>query len=81
MDIMPLVSSFVLVTLAEYNQPGMVFLGMMLAFVLVTGMGVVLGATLLNRLPAKYIRVGSSAVFLLFDIAFLISSFSGITLF
>ena len=75
-------TQFAVVALASrYNQPVMVFLGMMLAFVLVTGIGVVLGATLVKRIPMKYIRVGSSAMFLPFGIAFLISTFSGTSIF
>lgn len=75
-------TQFAVVALASrYNQPVMVFLGMMLAFVLVTGIGVVLGATLVKRIPMKYIRVGSSAMFLLFGIAFIISAFSGTSIF
>ena len=73
-------TQFAVVALASQYDPVMVFLGMMLAFVLITGVGVVLGATLVKRLPTKYLRIGSSALFLLFGVAFLISAVSGISL-
>ena len=74
-------TQFAVVALASQYDQMMVFLGMMLAFVLVTGLGVVLGATLLKRLPTRYLRVGSSALFLLFGVAFLIGAVSGISIF
>ena len=74
-------TQFAVVALASQYDQMMVFLGMMLAFALVTGLGVLLGATLLKRLPTKYLRVGSSALFLLFGVAFLIGAVSGISVF
>jgi len=74
-------TQFAVVALASQYDPVMVFLGMMLAFVLVTGVGVVLGATLVKRLPTKYLRIGSSALFLLFGVAFLISAVFGTSIF
>ena len=93
---LPLLTSFSLVALMElgdktqfaavalassYSDPVMVFLGMMLAFAIVTGIGVVLGATLVKRLPTRYLRIGSSLLFILFGIAFLVSFLFGIDVF
>ena len=74
-------TQFAVVALASQYDPVMVFLGMMLAFVLITGVGVVLGATLVKRLSTKYLRLGSSALFLLFGAAFLISAVLGTSIF
>jgi len=74
-------TQFAVVALASQYDEMMVFLGMMLAFILVTGLGVVLGATLLRRLPTRYLKVGSSALFLLFGIVFIIGAVSGVSLF
>ena len=74
-------TQFAVVALASQYDQVMVFPGMMLAFALVTGLGVVLGATLLKRLPTKYLRVGSSALFLLFGVTFLVGAVSGISVF
>ncbi len=74
-------TQFAVVALASQYDQVTVFLGMMLAFILVTGLGVVLGATLMKRLPTRYLRIGSSVLFLLFGVAFLISAFTGTPIF
>jgi len=62
---------------AEYGFPLLVYLGVILAFTLLTGIGVTVGATLTKFVPLKYIQLGSGFIFVLFGIVFLINAFLG----
>jgi len=62
---------------AEHNFPLLVFLGVMIAFALITGLGVVAGTALTRFVPLKYIQLGSGLIFILFGIAFLVTAFLG----
>ena len=56
---------------AEYSAPIQVFAGMILAFSLLTGVGVVFGALLCRYISRRYIKIGSGLVFLAFGIIYL----------
>lgn len=56
---------------AEYNAPLLVYIGVIISFTLLTGLGVLLGKTLIQLIPGKYVRVISGIVFILFG-AFLL---------
>ena len=86
------VSSFSLITLmelgdktqfavialsAEYKFPLLVYLGVMMAFTFITGLGVIAGTALTRFVPLKYIQLGSGFVFILFGIIFLINAVLG----
>jgi len=86
------VSSFLLITLmelgdktqfavialsAEYGFPLLVYLGVMMAFALITGIGVAVGKALTRYVPLKYVQIGSGLVFIIFGIIFLIYAFLG----
>jgi len=63
---------------AGSKNPLIVLAGVMLAFSVVTGIGVVLGAKLLRLLPQEYLRIGSSLIFLLSGLVFIFDAmFSG----
>lgn len=62
---------------AEFESPFLVFLGVMIAFVLVTALGVTVGKALTRFVPLKYIEIGSGLVFMLFGIFFLLSAVLG----
>jgi putative Ca2+/H+ antiporter (TMEM165/GDT1 family) len=62
---------------AEHKFPLLVFLGVMIAFALITGLGIVAGTALTRFVPLKYIQLGSGLVFILFGIAFLVNAFVG----
>ena len=80
MDLTPLVASFVLVAVAELGDKTQiavitlssrfktlsVFLGAMLAFLLTTGIAVIIGDALSLVLPTFWIRVIAAAIFLVF---------------
>lgn len=54
---------------AEYDAPIEVFSGAMLAFVILMGLGVAVGATLTKLVPRRYIKAVSSLLFIIFGIA------------
>ena len=64
---------------AESELPLLVYVGVMLAFALITGLGVTVGATLTKIVPLKYIQLGSGIIFILFGIIFLINAALGFT--
>lgn len=62
---------------AEYEFPFLVYLGVMVAFILITALGIIFGAALTRFVPLRYIRLGSGIVFLLFGVVFLITAVVG----
>jgi len=66
---------------AEYDAPILVFVGVMLAFAALTGLGVVLGSAISKRVPLKYVRIGSGLLFIVFGVLFIWSALSGTKLF
>jgi len=65
-----------IVLAAELNNPLIVLAGVMLAFSVVTGIGVIFGAKLLRLLPEKYLRIGTSLLFILFGCIFALGAIS-----
>jgi putative Ca2+/H+ antiporter (TMEM165/GDT1 family) len=66
---------------ADYEFPLLVYVSVMMAFVLVTGLGATVGAALTRFVPLKYIQLGSGLIFILFGIVFLINAVLGFTSF
>jgi putative Ca2+/H+ antiporter (TMEM165/GDT1 family) len=56
---------------AEYDSPIQVFTGFMLAFTLLTALGVALGKTLYRYMSAESIKIGTGLVFLAFGVLLL----------
>jgi len=65
---------------ADFSSPIPVFVGMMLAFLLVTGVGVFFGARFLKLLPMNHVKKATSALFILFGIIFIAASLTGINI-
>ncbi len=65
---------------AQSASPLLVLVGVMLAFLVITGIGVVLGARILRLLPTKYLKMGTSALFIVFGTVFVVSSITGISI-
>jgi len=65
---------------AEYDAPVQVFLGVMLAFILLTALGAVFGKIVSRYISARYIKIGASSIFVAFGVLFLFEAFSGINL-
>lgn len=82
MDITPLLTTFTLIAVAEFGDKtqltvialsagydrAKVFAGTILAFALVTGIGVLAGETLLRYIPAHLIRIIAGLLFVAFGI-------------
>ena len=66
---------------AEYNAPIMVFVGVTLAFAVLTGLGVILGTAISRLVPLRYVRTGSGLLFIVFGVLFIWSAVSGVKLF
>jgi putative Ca2+/H+ antiporter (TMEM165/GDT1 family) len=65
---------------AEYGAPLQVFLGAMLAFTLLTALGVVFGRIISRYISANYIKIGASLIFVVFGVLFLFEAFGGMKL-
>jgi len=65
---------------AELGSPLVVLLGVMLAFAVVTGIGVILGARILSLLPERYLEGGASLLFIFFGLVFIVSAIADTTL-
>ena len=59
---------------AEYNASIQVFLGVMLAFALLTGLAVAFGNVLCTYLNERYLKIGSGLLFLFFGLLFLLEA-------
>jgi len=62
---------------AQYEFPLLVYLGVMMAFALITGLGATVGTALTKLVPLKHIQLGSGVIFILFGIVFLINAVLG----
>jgi len=58
----------------------LIFLGASLAFLVVTAIGVTIGAAVQKVVPLRYIRVGAAVVFIVFGALFLLSTIAGFEL-
>jgi len=65
---------------AEYGAPLLILTGAVLAFAVVTLAGVLLGAEIGKRVPERYIKRGSAAIFILFGLVFLAQGLLGLEL-
>jgi len=64
---------------ADFYSPVLVFVGMISAFIVVTGLSVLLGARFLRRLPMNHVRRLTAALFVFFGIVFIVYSVTGIS--
>lgn len=58
----------------------LIFLGASLAFIIVTGIGVTVGAAIQKVVPIRYIRVGAAIAFIIFGALFLLGTVAGLEL-
>jgi len=59
---------------AQYEFPLLVYLGVMMAFALITGLGATIGTALTTLVPLKHIQLISGFVFILFGVLLLINA-------
>lgn len=62
---------------AEFDAPIMVFVGVMLALALLTAIGIAVGVVISRFVPTRYVKIGSSVVFVVFGILFLWGAITG----
>lgn len=68
-------TQFSVIALAvKYNSPLLIFLGMSAAFALLMGLGVLIGYRLMKLVPKRYLKIITSAVFLIFGLVFLMEA-------
>jgi Ca2+/H+ antiporter, TMEM165/GDT1 family len=69
------------ITLAAQTSPIPVLIGMLLAFALLTGAAVLIGAKLVSRLPLKWLKIGTSTLFIVLGVISIVSGIFQISLF
>jgi putative Ca2+/H+ antiporter (TMEM165/GDT1 family) len=73
-------SQIITITLAAQNPPLMVLVGLMLAFTLLTGIAVLIGAKLLSRLPMKWVKIVTSTIFIVLGIVSIVGALLGVSI-
>jgi len=73
-------SQLIAITLAAESPPVMVLVGLTLAFALLTGVAVLVGAKLVSRLPIKWLKIGTSALFIILGALSILTAVFGISL-
>ena len=74
-------SQIIAVTFAAQTSPIPVFIGLILAFTLLTSAAVLIGTKLTSRLPMKYLKIGTSILFIILGTISIISGIFEISLF
>jgi putative Ca2+/H+ antiporter (TMEM165/GDT1 family) len=74
-------SQILTITLAAESSAVLVLVGLMLAFALLTGVAVLVGAKLLAKLPLKWLKIGTSALFIVLGALSIIGGLLGVSLF
>jgi putative Ca2+/H+ antiporter (TMEM165/GDT1 family) len=64
---------------AKYGSPTLIFLGVVLAYIILMGVAVALGSNLTKIIPIRYIRIGASIMFIVFGILFIFQAVTGAT--
>jgi putative Ca2+/H+ antiporter (TMEM165/GDT1 family) len=67
-------TQIITITLAAEISPILVLFGMTLAFALLTGVAVLIGAKLISRLPMRWLRIGTSALFIILGVFSILSA-------
>src|SRR3990170_2915808 len=73
-------TQIITITLAAQSSPILVLIGMVSAFTLLTGVAVFVGAKLVSRLPMKWIKIGTSTLFIILGAISILTSIFEITL-
>jgi len=60
---------------AQYNTPILVLAGVMLAFTLITVIGVAIGEIMIKKIPQKHMQTITAAIFIIFGILLLLRCF------
>jgi putative Ca2+/H+ antiporter (TMEM165/GDT1 family) len=74
-------TQIITITLAAQSSPIPVLVGMVSAFALLTGAAVLIGAKLVSKLPMKWLKIGTSALFIILGAISVLSGIFQISLF
>jgi len=74
-------TQIITITLAAQSSPLLVLIGMVSAFTLLTGIAVLVGAKLVSRLPMKWIKIGTSTLFIILGTISVLSGIFQISIF
>ena len=73
-------TQIIAMTLAAQNPPVMVIAGAMLAFALLTGLAVFVGSRFASKIPTKWLKIGTSILFIVLGALSIIGAWLGIYL-
>ena len=73
-------TQLITMTLAAQNPPLIVVVGAMLAFALLTSVAVFVGAKLATHIPTKWLKIGTSILFIVLGVLSIIGAWLGIYL-
>jgi Ca2+/H+ antiporter, TMEM165/GDT1 family len=73
-------TQIVAITLAAEANPLLVLVGMMTAFAFLTAIAVTVGCKILCRLPRKWLKIGTSALFVVLGFLSMVGAVLGITI-
>jgi Ca2+/H+ antiporter, TMEM165/GDT1 family len=73
-------TQIITITLAAQYSTAMVLAGVILAFALLTAMAVLIGAKVVSRLPLRWIRIGTSILFIVLGALSIIGALFGLSL-
>jgi putative Ca2+/H+ antiporter (TMEM165/GDT1 family) len=74
-------SQILSITLAAQSSPIPILIGLLSAFALLTGIAVFIGTTLVTRLPLKWLKIGTSTLFIVLGAISILSGVFPISLF
>ena len=74
-------TQIITITLAAQSSPLLVLIGMVIAFAVLTGAAVLVGAKLVSRLPMKWLKIGTSTLFIVLGAISIVSGIFQISLF
>jgi len=73
-------TQLITLTLAAENPPVTVLIGLTMAFALLTGAAVLLGAKFVSKLPMKWLKIGTSVLFIILGSLSILGAAFGINL-
>jgi len=73
-------TQLITLTLAAQHPPVTVLIGLTLAFALLTGAAVLLGAKFVSKLPMKWLKIGTSALFIILGSLSILGAALGVNL-
>lgn len=73
-------TQLITITLAAEHPPLMVLVGLTMAFALLTGVAVLVGARIVSKLPIKWLKIGISALLIILGSLSIVTAVFGVSL-